>query len=636
MTRTPIANLKGPTGATGPQGLPGVNGVANDAAMAALVGLPSATRDALEASFATVTTLTGSGIDLTGVADSTSALAALFATATDGSVFVGVEGATYKVAMVEGAALATFTGLKNVTVDMSRSKIANPTSYTTDALTSVFVGDATDGLTVKVGEYEGYVLPAPGTHLGYLGATLLRVINGATRTTLHADAHNLRYGLQSGQYNDGSKGECAGFDVRMTGTMIGYPVALYNADDVRLDLDVDGVHRLTYLAGVHGVRGTGRFRDQYIAPIVHFMTDALVSGSDAAAEIDPVGDATVSRGCADIDFTIIDKGSTVFDPASVLAGIALSRVDPCEFRDIRTRVHVVGSDTLSTRMGGFRITSVGMPHARYPFAWESHVVFDNIVVSGTIDHSAQTLTSNATGEVYIGTEDGTNTAHHATVRNLVFEDLVILRSPASTRDVFLLTPGLTGSATFNRVNATGSQLLLSGATPTGPGATVELVESRFAGIQNYSTQVVSIGLGCVIGPVLGGTPFRAVGLGAAGGGAVQMQKEVTLTLSGATTTWSNAIPGGALLLGVQGKISATIPGPTTGYTVGITGDTARFANRNDLASGVGFTPSAQAGTEVSPKWYLGTTSIVVTAKTSNFTGGTLRLVITYMSFPSLV
>lgn len=47
---TPIANLKGPTGATGPQGLPGTNAVENDTAFATYIAsLGSLTRDALDA-----------------------------------------------------------------------------------------------------------------------------------------------------------------------------------------------------------------------------------------------------------------------------------------------------------------------------------------------------------------------------------------------------------------------------------------------------------------------------------------------------------------------------------------------------------------------------------------------------------
>ena len=120
--------------------------------------------------------------------------------------------------------------------------------------------------------------------------------------------------------------------------------------------------------------------------------------------------------------------------------------------------------------------------------------------------------------------------------------------------------------------------------------------------------------------------------GTVGGAAgVIKQKETTLTLAGANTTWAAAIPAGSILLGVTGRIQTAITG-ASGIQVGVTGDLTRFKNGDGTAVGTTFGPASQAATEVSPKWYFGATAIVVTARTANFTGGTLRLVITYMDF----
>lgn len=82
MARTPIANLKGPTGATGPQGLPGVNAVDNDTAVATYVETPGTdTRTALDATYGSEILASEFGAVGDGVTDDSAALQAAFAAA---------------------------------------------------------------------------------------------------------------------------------------------------------------------------------------------------------------------------------------------------------------------------------------------------------------------------------------------------------------------------------------------------------------------------------------------------------------------------------------------------------------------------------------------------------------------------
>ncbi|OZB89499.1 MAG: hypothetical protein B7X41_02515 [Microbacterium sp. 14-71-5] len=359
-------------------------------------------------------------------------------------------------------------------------------------------------------------------------------------------------------------------------------------------------------------------------------TDALVSGTDTAAQADPIGSPTTSRGCSNIDLTIIDKGSTTTLTATVCAGISPSRVDPVAHRKIRFNVFTVGTDTVSTTVGGFIVASTGTPWSRYPNQWEPWVVLEDIEISGIVDHSAQTAASNSTGELYIYTQDPTNTSHFATVRRLRVSDLTVLKSPASSRSVYVVAPGATDPITIRGVDATGSTLV-----PIAPAAAPFVIErSRFASIDNYSTATVKVGQACKIGKINGGAPVAATEAAIASAGAVITQKEVTLTLTGASVSWTNAIPPGSLLLGVQGKINTAITGPTR-WQLGISGDVARFADRSVVTAGYVFGPSSQAATEVSPKWYSVNTTITLTAYTTAFTGGEMRLVMTYITFPDI-
>lgn len=81
---------------------------------------------------------------------------------------------------------------------------------------------------------------------------------------------------------------------------------------------------------------------------------------------------------------------------------------------------------------------------------------------------------------------------------------------------------------------------------------------------------------------------------------------------------------------MQGRIQTAITG-ASGVQVGVTGDLIRFRNGDGTAVGAPFGPSAQA-VATNPLWYLTNPDIIVTARTANFTGGTLRLILTYLAF----
>lgn len=97
-------------------------------------------------------------------------------------------------------------------------------------------------------------------------------------------------------------------------------------------------------------------------------------------------------------------------------------------------------------------------------------------------------------------------------------------------------------------------------------------------------------------------------------------------LSGATATWSNAIPAGAEVISVSGRVTTTITGATT-FDVGDGTDVDRWGAALTLTAGDTFDLSDM--TYFSRAIYGSATSIVLTANGSSFTAGAVRLVMTY-------
>lgn len=570
---------------------------------------------------------------ITGDADDTLAIKRAVAS---GAKRIHFPAGTYTVNISAGVPLASWTGVNGVFVDAGQATIVNDVSYAFQGtLTPVFQFDNCKNIRVELGGYVGQVLANPGTDHGYRGATFVRLINGCDGAVIRGTLTNLRYGVQSGEYADETKGGCRNIDVKLRTFFCGYPVALYLCDGVRFDIDADDVHRVAYLAGVWDARGVARWKNQWTnADTVLLITDAKTGSVPT----------NTSRGCQDLDVTSIDKGSTVFYITSYCAGIALSRADPdIRYENIKVKVFSRSTDTLSCRVGGFRIlsgvTSLSDPNY-VDFNWLASIVFRNITVSGVMDHSAQTVDGNVTGDFSIRGYDYLVTPNNwPTIENLVFEDLVIKASSTTNKVPSLLAaPLLTGAgATFRRVDAPGTILTME----TNPDAFTVFEESNFLKVVQST------------GTVIGGTGARTRVSGGAiaqyqndigatqavqassgtlnGAGAAIQQKQVLATLTGASVTLTDLIPANATVLGVQGRITTAITG-ATGFQIGVSGALTRYADISATTVGSTFSVADADVGETGPRLYRTNTSVVVTAKGSNFTAGVLRVIVHYISF----
>jgi len=102
--------------------------------------------------------------------------------------------------------------------------------------------------------------------------------------------------------------------------------------------------------------------------------------------------------------------------------------------------------------------------------------------------------------------------------------------------------------------------------------------------------------------------------------------EGALTLSGATGTFTNAIPAGATVVGVSTRVTTAITGATD-FDIGIATDTDRYGVARNIA--LNSTTSNNNWTITAPVMYPANQSIILTANGGNFTAGVVKVVVHY-------
>ena len=108
------------------------------------------------------------------------------------------------------------------------------------------------------------------------------------------------------------------------------------------------------------------------------------------------------------------------------------------------------------------------------------------------------------------------------------------------------------------------------------------------------------------------------------------QKTTVLAMSGATETWSNAIPAGTIVFGLTARVTTEITGCTT-FDVG-DADTDLYIDGMAVAAGTTGDLANSNATLTAPKIYRSVTDLTVTAVggAANFSAGALRLTIHYI------
>jgi hypothetical protein len=108
------------------------------------------------------------------------------------------------------------------------------------------------------------------------------------------------------------------------------------------------------------------------------------------------------------------------------------------------------------------------------------------------------------------------------------------------------------------------------------------------------------------------------------GATIQAQVlETSVTLSGASTNASLQIPANCILLAVGARVTTAITGATS-YEVGVAGNLSQFGSALSIAAG-----STNFGL-IGPTAFYAATTLTITAGGGAFTGGQVRLSISYM------
>ena len=123
--------------------------------------------------------------------------------------------------------------------------------------------------------------------------------------------------------------------------------------------------------------------------------------------------------------------------------------------------------------------------------------------------------------------------------------------------------------------------------------------------------------------------LRSAGTNGASG-SIQHASTLLSGLSGASVSASSLVPDGALILAVTVRVTTTITGATT-FDIGDGTDVDRWGAAIALASGTTTDPTDYTDNTISFQTG-GAGNVVLTANGSNFSGGDVRVHLTYMSF----
>ena len=117
----------------------------------------------------------------------------------------------FKIAVPVGESLVSLKDVRDVVIDASKATLDDSAPlFEKSAFTTIFLFDGGENISVTVGDYRGVRLPDPNKQMGYRGATLVRAIRGVKGIKVDvAKASNLRYGFQTGDYDDASIGRCS-------------------------------------------------------------------------------------------------------------------------------------------------------------------------------------------------------------------------------------------------------------------------------------------------------------------------------------------------------------------------------------------------------------------------------------------
>ena len=564
-----------------------------------------------------------------GVTDDTAAIQAAHAA----SMAVFYPDGVYRISWREGTSLISYTSKDHIRIIGHGAKLYDKRNYANGSISSIFSFNGCKDIVIDGLNYEGQPLPSksnPTSGVGYLGATFVNLSSGCDGITVNADLKYLRYGIRGGDYTDYRKGTNNQIQCNLTTFECGYGAALYLTDGVDLNIHSESGHRTAYLAGVRGGRVRAYFKNNYIAPIQVLVTDATTNGLPY-----PNG---ISRGCSDLDIVAHDLGSTTYVVDSFCAGISMSRGDAeTTFENLKFDISVRSDDTTASRLSAFALFNNFTPYQpSYLNNWSQKFYFKNITITGIIDRSSQTVEENkSNGEIYIyAFSSGSN---YGTIQGIDIKNFKYYPGKGvKTRGFYFFAPGLIGDSSISDCDF-GTETPVTIATNSTSNLSIRNTQMRGCYISSsdspYNSHIIF--LDCIIAdstylPYNNKTFINTT---------IKSTREPMCTriidspvLSGTNINLKNAIPPGVVVLGITADVKTAITGTPT-WDLGIATDTTCYASNVATAKGTSATSVNTSNPSSGSMNYKTYTDLVITSKTSNFTGGQIRITIRFVSRP---
>ena len=277
----------------------------------------------------------------------------------------------------------TYSEVNGVRITGANATIKDMNTYGVDYLTDIFKFVACKDVYINVGcdakPLPDITAPYPNG-IGYNGSAFVYLEGFCERVTVDSWVKNVRYGIRQGGYSNPSLGGANDIYVKLRCYQVGYPVAFYNAQNIKIDIDSNIQHRSAYITGCSNVRGTVAQAGFMYAAIGVLVADAIKTASlvDADRRV---------NSCVNVHINVVDRGSTGTQSNRAVCGITAAWKAPnVAHSDIHFHIQMKTNNAIRT-LAGFRLENT--------VGWMAGNTLRDIKVSGVIDRSEQTLASSA-------------------------------------------------------------------------------------------------------------------------------------------------------------------------------------------------------------------------------------------------
>lgn len=351
------------------------------------------------------------------------------------------------------------------------------TSYLVDIFKFVNCTDVLVNVNCDATPLPDLTAPSP-EGLGYKGSSFVYFEGSCSQVRVYGYHKNVRYGVRSGDYNNPALGGLNDIKVKVKCYQVGYPVALYLAKNIKLDIDSNNQHRAAYLAGCQNVSGRvtqAGFMYDHIGVLVNdSLTAAAVADADRR-----------SYGCDNIHLNVFDRGTTGTQANRAVCGINSQWKAPdIAFNDVHFHIYAYCNNANRT-LAGFRLENT--------VGWMPTNEYNNIKVSGLIDRRAQTLGASSYADFSIdGIESGETGPYPNSPKfnGIDLSELQIINGAVTGNLSKIFTPNAVGV-----INLRGAKMAGASISTNAPNARIVLTNASVASVTGPGVKFPTKSLG---------------------------------------------------------------------------------------------------------------------------------------------